>query len=49
MKSEIDQRSKEELIFRCDCGNDHFISFSFYLNDDKLGDNVEKQKKKNGW
>lgn len=29
MKKEIDQRNKDEVLIRCNCGGNHFISFIF--------------------
>ncbi|MFA5396023.1 MAG: hypothetical protein WC346_08460 [Methanogenium sp.] len=49
MKKEIDQRNKEDLLIRCNCGSDHFLSFSFITDKDNFGDEGEKQKKNKGW
>lgn len=49
MRTEIDQRNKEDLLIRCNCGSDHFLSFSFSADDEKWGDESEKQNKRKGW
>ena len=36
MKKEIEQRVKDELLFRCNCGGDHFISFRHWEWKDEL-------------
>ena|SRR3990167_10091040 len=32
---EIDQRNKNDLLIRCNCGSDHFLQFSFDVDEDK--------------
>lgn len=38
MKFEIEQRPKSELIFRCNCGGNHMISFAYYIEKDSSGE-----------
>ena len=33
MLQEINQRKNKEIIFRCHCGGDHFVSFSIYKDE----------------
>jgi len=33
---EIDQRNKNDLLIRCNCGADHFLSFCYSSDDSKL-------------
>ena len=47
-RKEIDQRNKKDLLIRCNCGSDHFISFCYSSDDDgKLfSDKPEKTQTK---
>ncbi|MDO8640807.1 MAG: hypothetical protein Q7R33_04635 [Nitrosarchaeum sp.] len=47
---EIDQRSKNEIIIRCNCGGGHLLSFMYDLEKNKFSGDEEKSKSKiEGW
>jgi hypothetical protein len=41
---EINQRNKNELLFRCNCGSDHFLNFYYDIDDFEWNDNDERTK-----
>lgn len=43
-RKEIDQRLRNDLLIRCSCGSNHFLSFVFSTDLDKWDDNDEKSK-----
>ena len=40
-KTIVDQRSDKDLIFRCNCGGGHFVSFSWIKDEPEFGFYVE--------
>jgi len=44
---ETDQRSKNSLLIKCNCGYNHFLEFDYWVDDEKRKDEdkIEKTKK----
>lgn len=43
---EIDQRNKNVMLIRCNCGSDHFLEIAFDADIDKCENTDEKTKNK---